>query len=144
MTSSRRLLSPILCFVLLGSSLLPPPAGKAETARGQGGGGAQAGRGRKVRPEPPQPGAPAASLPNLDDARLHPPASPHTPPAIASTLRSRHKPLVSRRGRRVGDPLPTPTPVAQGADAGAVPTGFNSPDSLTAGIYAFYSPRWIL
>src|SRR5947209_14505802 len=116
MTSSRRLLSPILCCVLLGSSLLPPLARKAETARGQVG-GAQAGRGRKVRPEPPQPGAPAASLPNLDDMRLHPPAEPHAPPAIASTLRSRHKPLVSRRSRRVGDPLPTPTPAAQGADA---------------------------
>ncbi|MDQ5837933.1 MAG: hypothetical protein M3379_14245, partial [Acidobacteriota bacterium] len=77
---------------------MPPLARKAEAARGQGG-GAQAGRGRKVRPEPPQPGSPAASLPNLDDARMHPSAEPHTPPAIASTVRSRHKPLVSRRGR---------------------------------------------
>ncbi|MDQ3744341.1 MAG: PKD domain-containing protein, partial [Acidobacteriota bacterium] len=122
---------------------MPPLARKAEAARGQGG-GAQAGRGRKVRPEPPQPGSPAASLPNLDDARMHPSAEPHTPPAIASTVRSRHKPLVSRRGRRVGDPLPTPTPAAQGADLGASPAGFNSPDLYITGIYTFYSPRFLI
>src|SRR5947209_20508647 len=90
----RHLLSPILCFTLLSSSLMPAVVRNAETARGQGG-SSQAAHGRKVRPEPPQPGAPSAAVPNLDDARHLPVVVPHTPPALASTLRSRHKPQAS-------------------------------------------------
>src|SRR5437588_7104140 len=147
----RHLLSPILCFTLLSSSLMPAVVRNAETARGQGG-SSQAAHGRKVRPEPPQPGAPSAAVPNLDDARRQTPVAPHTPPALASTMRSRHKPLESRRGRKVGDPLPTPTPVAptptpftQRADGGATPTELNSPDAFAGtDAYAFYFTRFLV
>src|SRR5438270_4497688 len=155
MTSSRRLrhfLTPILCCTLLCSSLVPPLARNAEMARGQGG-GSQAGRGRKVRPEPPRPGAPAAAVPNLDDARQRTPIAPHTPFALASTLRSRHKPLESRRGRRVGDPLPTPTPAAptptpfaQRADGGGTsPMGLDSSNAFAGtDAYALYFTRFLV
>jgi YD repeat-containing protein len=94
-------------------------------------------------------------VPDLDDVRRHQPAEPHAPPSIASTLRSRHKPLVSRRGRRVGDPLPlptpgpavpTPTPVAPGiGSTGASPSGFNPPDFFDGtGLYAFYPARFLV
>src|SRR6266404_1849611 len=61
---------------------------------------------KKVAPAPPQPGAPAFNLPNLDDARQRRNEGPKAPREIESTVRSRHKPLESRHGRKVGDPLP--------------------------------------
>jgi YD repeat-containing protein len=108
-----------------------------------------------VKAEPPQPGAPSASVPDLDDLRRRPPAEPHAPPSIASTLRSRHKPLVSRRGRKVGDSLPlptpgpavpTPTPAAQGiGSTGASPSGLNPPDFFDGtGLYSFYPARFLV
>ncbi|MBA3242041.1 MAG: PD40 domain-containing protein, partial [Acidobacteria bacterium] len=38
-----------------------------------------------------------------------PQLAPEAPPPVPSAMRSRRKPLASRGGRRVGDPLPTPT-----------------------------------
>ncbi|MFL6332500.1 MAG: PKD domain-containing protein [Pyrinomonadaceae bacterium] len=37
------------------------------------------------------------------------PPAPLAPPPVPSTVRSRRKPLQPRQGRRVGDPVPTPT-----------------------------------
>jgi YD repeat-containing protein len=156
MKSSRRLrslLSLTLCCALLAVSLIPASALRASATRVQG--SRQSKRGRKVKAEPPQPGAPSAAVPDLDDVRQRPPAPPHTPLSIPSTLRSRHKPLVSRRGRRVGDPLPlptpspavpTPTPFTQGVSStGASPSGSISPNFFDAtGLYAFYTPRFLV
>ena len=58
---------------------------------------------KKVAPVPPQPGAPQAGLPNLDEARQRRAEPLRVPESVPSTLRSRHKPLESRQGRRVGD-----------------------------------------
>lgn len=59
--------------------------------RNQGGGG---------RPED---NVMATGLPDLEEIKNQSPA-PQTPPALASTVRSRHNPAVLRNGRRVGDP----------------------------------------
>lgn len=68
-----------------------------------------AGRGRRVRAEPPQPGPPATVLPNLDEARHLPAQVPRAPLPIPSIVRSRHKPLEPGHGRKIGDPLPPPS-----------------------------------
>src|SRR5438270_2160327 len=143
------LISLILCCALLAPFLASTSAGQAGTAQGKG--VPQKGQGRRVRPDPPQPGAPAAALPNLDDVRQRLPLVPRTPPPLPSMMRSRRKPLESRRGRRVGDPLPTPTPavptptpVVQGAGGDASPAGFNSSDSFTAAELYAYFPRFLV
>ena len=169
MSSSRRirpLLSSLLCCLLLASSLTPASALKSGAPQGQ-----QPRRGHRVKAEPAQPGAPSASVPDLDEARRRQPVEPAAPLPIASTLRSRHKPLVSRHGLRVGDPLPsptpftptptpvatpspappvptptmaTPTPVAQGAADAAIPINFTSSEFARAGSYGFFSPRFLV
>ena len=57
----------------------------------------------------PRPGAPEGTFPNIDEVKVRPPARPRAPLNIPSTLRAKRKPLVSRNGRRVGDPFPTPS-----------------------------------
>ncbi len=64
------------------------------------------GKGKKVAPAPPLPGAPAANLPNLDETRQRSPMEPQARQPAPSTMRSRRKPVESRHGRKVGDPLP--------------------------------------
>jgi len=61
---------------------------------------------KRVTPKAPQPGAPSVTLPNLDDARRGRGIEPKAPRAIESDTRSRRKPVESRNGRKVGDPLP--------------------------------------
>src|SRR6267142_1761568 len=70
------------------------------------------GKGKRVEPAPPVTGAPVATLPNLEDVQRRRHAAPRAPLQAPSTLRSQRKPLESRHGRRVGDPLPPPLPVA--------------------------------
>jgi YD repeat-containing protein len=91
-------------------SIRPPQQGNAQGNNGQE---------RRVNPPTTRTGPPARSLPNLDDLRHRRAEAPRAPIALASTLRSRRKPLESRNGRRVGDPLapvvrptPMPTPTA--------------------------------
>jgi len=64
------------------------------------------GKGKRVTPAPPLPGAPDAQLPGLDEARQRQHQPTKAVRQIESTLRSRRKPLESRLGRKVGDPLP--------------------------------------
>ena len=61
---------------------------------------------KKVAPKAPQPGAPSLTLPNLDNARRGRSIEPKAPREIESDTRSRRKPVESRHGRKVGDPLP--------------------------------------
>src|SRR5437868_3727851 len=112
----------------------------------QGKGAPKKGQGRRVRPEPPQPGAPAATLPNLDEVRSRLPREPQAAPPITSTMRSRHKPLESRHGRKVGDPLPPVNRAAgQGSEAGssAAFIGPSRADAETEG-YGFYFTRFLV
>ena len=69
------------------------------------------GKARKVPPTPPQPGPPQAVLPNLQAERNRRWPSPVAPAAVPSTRRSKRKPLESRNGRKVGDPLRVSTRV---------------------------------
>jgi RHS repeat-associated protein len=63
-------------------------------------------KGKRVAAKPPEAGRPSALLPNLDEARQRKNDKPKAPRAIESTVRSRRKPIESRNGRKVGDPLP--------------------------------------
>ena len=128
-------------------------AGRTEPVQVKG--SRQGSKARRVRPEPPQPGRPEATLPNLDDVRSRLPLPVQVPPPVPSTMRSRRKPLVSRHGRRVGDPLPLPTPtpavptptpfLPPAAGGGINPSGSNSPSSLAGtDLFAFYSPRFLV
>ncbi|HYH85467.1 MAG TPA: hypothetical protein VEX60_08290, partial [Pyrinomonadaceae bacterium] len=154
-----RLISFTLCCALLAAPLTSTSVGSAAPGQGV----RQSGRGKKVRPEPAQPGAPAAALPDLDGARQLPQPTPQTPPPAPSTARSRRKPLVSRGGRKVGDPMPipkttppipvpaptvpSPTPVVQGAsgDGGANTLDLGSPN-FRAGTkaYALFFTRFLV
>lgn len=64
------------------------------------------GKAKSVTPAPPLPGAPDAQMPSLDEARQRQHQPTKAVRQIESTLRSRRKPLESRQGRKVGDPLP--------------------------------------
>lgn len=57
-----------------------------------------------MKAKPPQKGAPAANLPNLDEVRQRRDPEPEAPAAVPSTRRSKRKPLEPRGGKRVGDP----------------------------------------
>src|SRR6266550_2376023 len=77
------------------------------------------GKGRKVKPLPPSPGPPAGNLPRLDEARQRTPEASRTRTYMPSAMRSRRKPQESRRGRKVGDQLPS------------VQAGKNGPGSIS-------------
>jgi len=64
------------------------------------------GKGKRAQPAPLQAGAPAARLPNTDEVRQRRHGAPRAPLHIEPTIRSRRKPLESRHGRKIGDPLP--------------------------------------
>lgn len=159
----RPLLSFALCFLLLAAPLTSPTGSVAQGQRK-----AQAGRGKRVKAEPARPGAPEASLPNLDGVRQGLPPMPLAPPPVPSTVRSRRKPIQPRQGRRVGDPLPTPTrptptpvltptpvptpspsvsptPSPQGVGGGGMSVGFG-PVNAYAGMkgYSFNFMRFIV
>src|ERR1700686_2025212 len=102
-----------VCFVLVVASLTIIPlwsssgqefAPTSPGRKGQSGNGN--GRGQKVKPAPPLPGAPEARIPSLEEVRQRRLEAPAAPPHIASTMRSRRRPLEARHGRKVGDPLP--------------------------------------
>jgi hypothetical protein len=106
---SIRWISLATSFLLFLSSLGLTPSGKRsvrDTRAQQDGNG----KARKVLPKPPEPGAPALNLPNLDEARQRTNAPPGVARAIESASRSRRKPLEPRLGRKVGDPIPRATP----------------------------------
>jgi hypothetical protein len=97
-----------VCFALVLASLTlitPISSGSGFIPQGRSG-QSNNGKGKRVTPAPPLPGAPEASLPSLDETRQRQNAAPQARPHVPSTMRSRRKPLESRQGRKVGDPLP--------------------------------------
>jgi WD40-like Beta Propeller Repeat len=104
-----------LCFALITSSLIwtSPTHGSRRT---QSNNQSSNGKARRGPAKPPQPGAPSANLPNLDQDRHRPRVETRAAPPIESTIRSRRKPVESRSGKKVGDPIPraTPSPSATG------------------------------
>jgi hypothetical protein len=101
--------SSCVCFVLLLSCFVVTPLANLDhnrTVLAKGQSSSQNGNIKKVDPAPPVTGPPAANLPNLDEVKLRRQA-PRAPEPVSSTLRARRKPIESRQGRKVGDPLPT-------------------------------------
>jgi hypothetical protein len=104
-----------VCFGLLFSAIAGIPfqtASSKESSRVRP--QEQDGNQRRVAPQPPRKGPPAANLLNLDEVKHRQVQAPRAAAALPSTIRSRRKPLESRGGRRVGDPLPPrvrPTPL---------------------------------
>src|SRR5712692_3795320 len=103
-----------VCFALILSVLAVFPFqvgtgknGKVNSTGQSEQGSSPNGKGRRVAAPQPQPGPPAANLPNLDDVRRRKPEPPQALPHIPSTLRSRRNPLKPWDGIRVGDPLPS-------------------------------------
>ncbi len=95
-----------VCFALILASLtLITPISSGSSFMPQGHNG-QPNNGNKVSPAPPVTGAPEASLPSLEEPRQRRNVEPKARQPIPSTLRSRRKPVESRQGRKVGDPLP--------------------------------------
>src|ERR1044071_6659365 len=66
----------------------------------------QQGQERRTTAPSPETGAPNAVLPNLDDTRRRRDRDPKIANHVESTMRSRRKPLESRRGLKVGERLP--------------------------------------
>src|SRR6266404_5446787 len=95
----------LVCWSLLFSSLVLAKAPAVNVQRQSSGG-------------IPQAGPPAASVPNLDEVKGRNQPAPSAPPHLPSTIRSRHKPLLPRNGRKVGDLLP---PVQVGTEKGMPP-----------------------
>jgi YD repeat-containing protein len=108
-----RLTSLSVCLVLILTSLGMIPfsvvKGKGASSQGQGNQEPDNGKARKVTPEPPQMGPPSGTLPDLDEVKSRHASEPEAPAPVPSTMRSKHKPLESRHGRKVGDPLPRAT-----------------------------------
>lgn len=97
-----------VCFALILASLTlitPISSGSGFIPQGRNG-QANNGKGKRVTPAPPLPGAPAGTFPSLEETRQRPHVEPAARQPILSTMRSRRKALESRQGRRVGDPLP--------------------------------------
>ncbi|MDX6529064.1 MAG: hypothetical protein QOH41_1354, partial [Blastocatellia bacterium] len=97
-----------VCFALILASLTlitPISSGSGFLPQDRSG---QSGndKAKKVNPSAPPPGPPAAQVPSLDEVRQRQHETPKAARHIESTMRSRRKPLESRHGRRVGDPLP--------------------------------------
>lgn len=97
-----------VCFALILASLTlitPMSSGSGFIPQGRNG-QPNNGKGKRVTPAPPLVGAPAASLPSLEETRQRPHVEAEARQPIPSTMRSRRRPLESRQGRKVGDPLP--------------------------------------
>ena len=96
-----------LALILTSLAMVPVPlvGGRSSisSTNGQDDQGSN-GKARKVKAEPPRRGAPAATMPNLDDAKRKHDPEPEAPAPIPSTTRSKRNPLESRGGKRVGDP----------------------------------------
>src|SRR6266404_4470520 len=98
-----------VCFVLVLSCFVVMPVANFDhnpTALAKGQSSSQNANVKKVEPAPPVAGPPAGNLPNLDDVKLRRAVAARAPEPVNSTLRSRRKPIESRRGRKVSDPLP--------------------------------------
>src|SRR5213593_2273716 len=102
---SRRWTSLCVCIALILSTLtlIIPVSSKSGFPQSSGINNRNV---KKVAPKAPQPGAPSLTLPNLENARRGRSVDPKAPRAIESDTRSRRKPVESRHGRKVGDPLP--------------------------------------
>src|SRR3989442_3836057 len=99
-------------------------------------------QGKKVQAVPPQPGPPAASLPNIEEARRRQHPEPEAKPNIPSLMRSRRRPLESRQERKVGDPLPPvvlPTPISLPTPTPLPRIGANIKSSRTSNLLAYNS-----
>ena len=97
-----------VCLALILASLTlitPISSGSGFVPQGRNG-QPNNGKAKRVTPVPPLPGAPAASLPSLEETRQRRHVEPRARQPIPSTVRSGRKPLESRQGRKVGDPLP--------------------------------------
>jgi YD repeat-containing protein len=120
-----------VCFALILASLtLVTPISRGSGFMPQGRNG-QSGndKAKKVKPSPPQPGAPAAQLPSLDEVRQRQHQAPNAARHIESTMRSRRKPMESRHGRKVGDPLPLPKTSAKITGDGGERASITSADA---------------
>jgi hypothetical protein len=99
-----------ISFALILSALTIVPL-QSSSGKGSGpqepNGASRNDKAKKVNSSPPQPGAPAAQLPSLDEVRQRQHETPKASRHIESTTRSRRKPLESRNDRKVGDPLRT-------------------------------------
>jgi RHS Repeat/Domain of unknown function (DUF4214) len=71
------------------------------------------GKARKVKPAPPESGAPPFALPNLDEIRSRPQTNPEAPPPIPSSVRSKRKPLKLLRMRAGREATAAPTGTAR-------------------------------
>jgi YD repeat-containing protein len=56
--------------------------------------------GKRVDPIPPQRGAPAANLPNINELKTRRPVAPRAPEPVPSTMRSRRKSVEVQRGKK--------------------------------------------
>jgi YD repeat-containing protein len=94
-----------VCLALIVTSLAMVPLGGAykSIALAQGSDSPN-GKGRKVTPAPPERGAPAANLPNLDEVRRTPQPVPQPQPQIPSLMRGLRKPLMPRNSLNITDP----------------------------------------
>lgn len=100
-----------LALVLTSLAMVPLTGTHNSIALAQGGSDSPNGKGRKVTPAPPERGAPAANLPNLNEVKRKRQPEPEAPRDMPSIMRSRRKPIESRRGRKVGDPGTTGGPI---------------------------------
>ncbi|HYX31090.1 MAG TPA: hypothetical protein VE863_21315, partial [Pyrinomonadaceae bacterium] len=74
---------------------LVSPVSFARRPQGQGQAQAANGNARKVKPLPPEKGAPKLALPNLDEIRTQRENNPQIKPPVPSTVRARRKQLPS-------------------------------------------------
>lgn len=128
-STPQKALAAFICYSLVQVSLAPlvmagerRPLLSPSTVRSMGQDGAR-----------PRSGAPEGVFPNLDDVKSRPSVRPRAPQAIPSTKRARRKPLVPRNGRRVGDPLPIPSPIRASSIASYLAPSFTSPVTIAAG-----------
>jgi hypothetical protein len=103
-----RWISSSLCLSLILTSLAIFPSvfvkSKGIPEQGQNKQEPKNDKARKAEPRPPRKGAPAGTLPNLDEVRQRREPEPEAPAAIPSNTRSKRRPQESRKGKRVGDP----------------------------------------